>query len=153
MHETHLKAQDFLNEFIEHAGLSLKATALPNAEGSILNLEGEDVSYLMGEGGEFLDAMQHILFQSFARRLPEGERIVCDAEGYRATRAAELRAMARHAATRVRSSGQPFLFGPMSPEERRAIHMCLAEEDDLKTESVGEGNRRRLQVSFDYGKK
>jgi spoIIIJ-associated protein len=148
MHETYTEAQDFLNEFFRHAKMSLAANAEKSGEDCVLNIEGEDTPFLLAEGGEVLDAMQHVMFQVFARRLPEGGRIVCDAEGYRTTRAAELRMMARHAAQRVRQTSVPFTFGQMSPEERRVIHLSLAEETDLHTESVGEGNRRRLQVSL-----
>jgi spoIIIJ-associated protein len=148
MHETYTEAKDFLNEFFQHAGMTLTANASQSDEDCVLNIEGEDTTLLLAEGGEVLDAMQHIMFQVFARRLPEAGRIVCDAEGYRTTRAAELRLMARHAAQRVRQTSAPFVFGQMSPEERRVIHMALAEEADLHTESVGEGNRRRLQVSL-----
>jgi spoIIIJ-associated protein len=56
--------------------------------------------------------------------------------------------MARHAAERVRSTGLPFFFGPMTAAERRIIHLTLAEEANLFTESVGEGNARRLKVSL-----
>ena len=91
--------------------------------------------------------MQHILNQAFGRALPREERIICDVENFRATREAELRAMARHAADRVRSTGVPFTFGPMNPNERRVIHTALATEEDLHTESVGEGNARRLKVT------
>jgi spoIIIJ-associated protein len=56
--------------------------------------------------------------------------------------------MARHAANRVRSTGVPFTFGPMEANERRVIHLTLAEESDLHTESVGEGAARRLKVSL-----
>ena len=148
MHETYTKAQEFLNEFASQAGLSLQVEATESAEGCMLNIQGEDTPYLMADGGEVLDALQHVIFQAFARQLPEGGRMVCDAEGYRAARAAELRAMARHAAQRGRSTSLPFFFGPMSPEERRVIHLCLAEEEDLLTQSTGEGNRRRLEVSL-----
>jgi spoIIIJ-associated protein len=56
--------------------------------------------------------------------------------------------MARHAAERVRSTGLPFTFGPMNAAERRIIHLSLAEEETLFTESVGEGSARRLKVSL-----
>jgi spoIIIJ-associated protein len=56
--------------------------------------------------------------------------------------------MARHAADRVRSTGVPFFFGPMNAAERRIIHVSLAEDESLFTESVGEGNARRLKVSL-----
>ncbi|MBD0326792.1 MAG: hypothetical protein ICV68_10185, partial [Pyrinomonadaceae bacterium] len=73
---------------------------------------------------------------------------VCDVQNFRATREAELRAMARHAAERVRTTRTPFTFGPMNSNERRIIHTSLAEEADLHTESIGEGSARRLKVSL-----
>ena len=94
-----------------------------------------------------LSALDHLINQAFGRALPPGERIVCDVQNFRATREAELRAMARHAAERVRTTQTAFTFGPMNSNERRVIHLSLAEEPDLHTESIGEGNARRLKVS------
>jgi spoIIIJ-associated protein len=73
--------------------------------------------------------------------------LVCDVEGFRATREAELRAMAHHAADRVRATGAPFVFGEMNSSERRIIHLTLAECEDLFTESVGDGAARKLRVA------
>jgi spoIIIJ-associated protein len=69
-------------------------------------------------------------------------------QDFRATREAELRVMANHAAERVRTTHNAFTFGPMDAAERRVIHLVLANEADLYTESVGEGNARRLKVSL-----
>jgi spoIIIJ-associated protein len=66
--------------------------------------------------------------------------------GFRATREAELQAMANHAANRVRQTGMPFTFEPMSANERRIIHLTLAESEDLYTESIGEGADRKLKI-------
>ena len=55
--------------------------------------------------------------------------------------------MAGHAARQVRTTSSAFVFGPMDANERRVIHLTLAEEADLHTESIGEGNARRLRVS------
>lgn len=147
MKEACTQAQDFLNAILDGAGLELRAQIDPNESGCFLNIEGADASLLLSEGGELLEALQHILNQIFGRELPKEERIVCDVENFRATREAELRAMARHAAERVRATGMPFTFGPMNPNERRVIHLALAAEEDLYTESVGEGTARRLKVS------
>jgi len=148
MHEVCTQAQDFLNAVFDSAGLELRAHLGEQEEaGCLLNIDGADSSLLLMEGGELLEALQHILNQAFGRMLPREERIVCDVENFRATREAELRAMARHAAERVRTTGIAFTFGPMNPNERRVIHMALATEEDLSTESVGEGNARRLKVS------
>jgi spoIIIJ-associated protein len=148
MREPYQQAQQFLNDIFGHAGFDLRATAGESDDGCILNIDGEDAALLRSEGGELLDALEHFVNQSFTRELPQGERFVCDVDNFRALRETELRAMARHAADRVLSSGVPFTFGPMNANERRIIHLTLAEDENLSTESVGEGNLRRLMVSL-----
>jgi len=86
------------------------------------------------------------LFQIYGRDLDRTQRFVCDAEGFRRTRKAELQAMARFAAQNVRKNDRPFTFGVLNSTERRVIHLTLQEESDLTTESVGIGKDRRLQV-------
>ncbi len=148
MNETCVQSQDFLNAVFNGAGFNLRATSGETTDGCLLNIDGTDASLLLNEGGELLEALQHLVNQAFGRTLPKGERIVCDVEDFRATREAELRVMARHAADRVRASGGAFTFGPMNSNERRVIHLALAEENDLYTESIGEGSARRLKVSL-----
>jgi spoIIIJ-associated protein len=148
MNEAYTQAEQFLNEVFESAGLDLRAEASESAEACVLNIEGDDEALLRSEGGELLDAVEHLVNQSFGRDLAEGERFICDVGSFRAMRETELRAMARHAAERVRSTGVPFIFGPMNASERRVIHMALADDKTLFTESVGEGNARRLKVSL-----
>jgi spoIIIJ-associated protein len=80
--------------------------------------------------------------------LPADQRLVCDVGGFRAAREAELRAMALHAADRVRKTGVPFVFGSMSPNERRIIHLTLAACEDLQTQSVGEGLDRKVKIAL-----
>ena len=147
MNETCQQAQSFLNDVFSGCKLDLSAEVAEAAEGCLLELDGEDASLLRSEGGELLSALEHLLNQAFGRSLPQGERIVCDVQNFRATREAELRAMARHAAERVRTTQSAFTFGPMNSNEPRVIHLSLAEEPDLHTESIGEGNARRLKVS------
>jgi spoIIIJ-associated protein len=148
MNEVCAQSQDFLNAVFDGAGFNLRATARETVDGCLLNIDGEDTSFLLSEGGELLEALQHLVNQAFGRALPKGEHIVCDVEDFRATREAELRAMARHAAERVRATGGVFTFGPMTSNERRVIHLALVTESDLYTESIGEGSARRLKVSL-----
>ncbi|HEY0407091.1 MAG TPA: R3H domain-containing nucleic acid-binding protein [Pyrinomonadaceae bacterium] len=147
MNETCAQAQQFLNDVFKGINCEFQVSVEETDSGCLLNLDGPDNSLLLNEGGELLEALQHLLNQAFGRALPKGERIVCDVDNFRATREAELRAMARHAAERVRSTGAPFTFGPMDASERRVIHLFLAEESDLHTESVGDGPARRLKVN------
>lgn len=148
MKEAYQNAEQFLNDIFRFARLDLHAEASEETSGCTLDIDGDDAAMLRAEGGELLDALEHFVNQSFARTLSEGERFVCDVHSFRAMRETELRMMARHAADRVRSTGLPFFFGPMSANERRVIHLALADEENLATESVGEGNARRLKVSL-----
>lgn len=148
MNQACTQAQDFLNSVFDGLSFNLRATLGDAATGCHLEIEGADATLLLNEGGELLEALQHLVNQAYGRALPQGERIICDVENFRATREAELRAMARHAAERVRTTGAPFAFGPMNSNERRVIHLALAGEEDLYTESIGEGSARRLKVSL-----
>ena len=148
MEETCTRAEELLNAIFTGAGFDLRAEASQSELGCLLGIEGDDSGLLLGQGGELLDALQQILNQALGRSLPKGQRIICDANNYRAAREAELRAMASHAARQVRATSSPFVFGPMEPMERRIIHLSLAAEEDLATESIGEGNARRLRVSL-----
>lgn len=148
MKEAYGQAEQFLNDIFRIVGFDLRAQASEEPDGCILNIDGDDSHIVRSESGELLDALEHFVNQSFGRNLSEGERFVCDVDNFRSIRETELRAMARHAADRVRSTGVPFFFGPMNAAERRVIHLTLAEEANLFTESVGEGNARRLKVSL-----
>src|SRR6266480_3488274 len=148
MNDTCSKAAHLLNSVFDGAGFDLRASALESEAGCLLSIDGTDSGLLLNQGGEVLDALQQILNQALGRSLPKGQRIICDANNYRAAREAELRAMASHAARQVRATSSPFVFGPMEPMERRIIHLSLAAEEDLATESIGEGNARRLRVSL-----
>src|ERR687894_1079780 len=126
MEEACQKAEGFLNSIFESTGLELRASGSISDDGCVFNLDGGDSALLRGEGGELLGALEHLVNQAFGRSLPHGHRFVCDVQDFRATREAELRAMALHAATRVRESHAAFTFGPMDANERRVIHLTLA---------------------------
>lgn len=147
MQEIYHRAEVFLDSILTNLGFSVQASVQEVEDGCKMDFSGEDVVYLRGEGGEVLEALEHIVNQAFSHELPKGKRIICDVEGFRSIREAELRAMAQHAANQVRSTGTPFVFGPMEANERRVIHLALAEDNSLQTESVGEGNARRLKIS------
>jgi spoIIIJ-associated protein len=148
MNEVCQQAEQLLNSIFESARFDVRAAASESDLGCTLSIEGADSGLLLNQGGELLDALQQILNQAYGRGLPKGQRIVCDANNYRAARELELHAMAEHAARQVRTTSSPFVFGPMDASERRVIHLTLAEEADLVTESIGEGHARRLRVAL-----
>jgi len=140
------QAKEFLEQVFESAGLDLSVTVREGLTGPVLDLDGEDAELVQSQTGELLEAMQHLANQVFGRSLESGERLVCDVRGFRATRESELQAMAALAADRVRQTGLAFTFEPMNANERRIIHLTLAESEDLFTESIGEGADRKLRI-------
>lgn len=146
MNEICQNAEQFLTELIAEMRFNLSVSGELTDEGCLFDLSGDDVPFLLSENGEMLDAFETILFQVYGRDLDRKHRFICDAEGFRRTRKAELQAMARFAADHVRKNGRPFTFGKLNSTERRVIHMTLQVEEDLLTESVGDGRDRRLQI-------
>ena len=142
------QASDFLQSVFEGADLELSVQGKHGLTGPVLDIDGEDAELLQSQTGELLDALQHLVNQIFGRSLENGERLVCDVRGFRATREAELQAMANLAANRVRQTGLAFTFEPMTANERRIIHLTLAESADLFTESIGEGADRKLRIGL-----
>ena len=142
------QASEFLQSLFDGSNLQLNVTVKPGLTGPVLDLDGRDAELLQSQTGELLEALQHLVNQIFGRNLENGERLVCDVRGFRATREAELQAMANLAANRVRETGIAFTFEPMTANERRIIHLTLAESADLFTESVGEGADRKLRIGL-----
>ena len=146
MNETCQNAEKFISGLIDDLGFDLTVSSRWISEGCLLNLSGGDVGLALMENAEMLDAFEVILFQVYGRELDREHRFICDADGFRQTRKAELQAMARFAGEQVRKNGRPFTFGVLNSTERRIIHLTLQQEEDLDTESVGTGRDRRLQV-------
>ncbi|HWF87788.1 MAG TPA: R3H domain-containing nucleic acid-binding protein [Pyrinomonadaceae bacterium] len=146
MAEVTQQAAEFLENVFDMTGLELRVGIKPGIAGPVLDIAGKDSELLQAQTGELLEALQHLINQVFGRNLAGGERLVCDVNGFRATREAELQAMANLAANRVRQTGMAFTFEPMTANERRIIHLTLADSPDLFTESIGEGSDRKLRI-------
>jgi spoIIIJ-associated protein len=146
MSEIPQQASEFLETVFKETGLDLNVSVKSGLAGPVLDIDGHDAGLLQTQTGELLEALQHIVNQVYGRGMETGERIVCDVQGFRATREAELRAMANLAADKVRQTGFSFTFEPMSANERRIIHLTLADSSDLFTESIGEGAQRKLRI-------
>jgi spoIIIJ-associated protein len=146
MNENCQQAETFLTGLLADLHFNLSVSSAWTDEGCVINLSGEDAPFLLSENGEMLDAFEVLLFQMYGRSFDREHRFICDADGFRQSRKAELMAMARFAAQNVRKSGRPFTFGLLNSTERRVIHLSLQTEEDLFTESIGNGKDRRLQV-------
>jgi spoIIIJ-associated protein len=106
-----------------------------------VELSGPDTPLLLARNGELLHAIEHIAAKILRLEPEEHDRISFDAEGFKATRNRELDLMAEMAIEKVRSTGRPFSFAPMSSRERRILHLSLM-KSGLPTASSGEGPGR-----------
>ena len=112
----------------------------------LVEFGGPDASMLLERNAELLRSLEQLCQEMLRLRAEEHEKLSFDALGHRAMRIAELRGLARAAAERVRKSGAPYAFSPMTSRERRIIHLALRDETDLKTESHGEAGQRHVVV-------
>ena len=111
-----------------------------------VELSGADSPLVKERGGELLRALEHVALEMLHLTPDEHDQIIFDCENFRANRLAELRLSADHAAERVRQSGMPYAFAPMSSRERRIVHLALRAMEDLRTESAGEALERYVVV-------
>jgi len=137
---------DFTNQVLGSSGLDLKARADQDQEGLRIQVGGDDVALLLGHNAELLDALEYLGNRVLARSSGEERRLVFDSLGYRSRREKELRLMAEKAAEKVRLSRIPFSFDPMTPNERRIIHLALANDVSVTTESQGNGENRKVTI-------
>jgi spoIIIJ-associated protein len=108
----------------------------------LVEFAGPDGGALLERGAELLRSFEHLAQEMLRLGPDEHDQVVFDCQNYRTTRLEELRAAAQVAAERVRKTGMPYQFGPMTSRERRVVHLALRDESDLKTESAGEAGGR-----------
>jgi len=128
-------------------GVALTVAVEETPEGTRINLEGEDGGVLVRRGGEGLQALQHIVATTFRKQLGDDNRIVIDCNGFRKDKDAELRQMARFVAEKARSSGMPQEMGPLNPYERRIVHLAIAEDPTVTSESIGDAFLKTVIIS------
>ena len=137
----------FVQNVVNAMGLTLVAAVEESPEVTRINLEGEDAGALIRRGGEGLQALQHIVATTFRKQLGEDNRIVVDCMGFRRDKDAELREMARFTAERARTTGMQQEMGPLNPYERRIVHLAIAEDPNVTSESIGDAFMKTVIIS------
>lgn len=150
------KINQFLQAVVTDGGLHLKYRIIvdpPLPENRdwekpeiLVDFAGPDSTLLLDRGGELLRALELLALEMLHLASGEHEKVCFDCQNRRSMRIQELRAAADVAAEKVRKTGTPYHFSPMSSRERRIVHLALRDETDLRTESEGEGAQRRLVV-------
>lgn len=144
--------KETLGELLAKMGIQAKVTVSyaevdPEEKPVVLvNIEGDDLSYLIGRKAETLNALQYLLSLMVSHKTSYWIPVQVDVQHYRARRQTELQKLARRAADQVLATGRKQYLEPMPANERRIIHMELRKNENVSTESTGEEPNRKVCV-------
>lgn len=127
-----------------HLDLQIEVSAVQ--DGILVDVQGKDKGFLLQKNAEALYALDYILNRIFGREHDESNKILVDCEKFRSMREDELRFLAQKAYEKVLRYGQPVNLQPMPANERRIIHLALADQPKVKTRSEGVGEFRKITI-------
>lgn len=142
-----LETRRLLGEILRRLGVQADVAA--REIGGVIRLEvnGADAGLLIGKHGQTVDSLDFLVSRIVHRRFGEQVPIRIDVEGYRERRHQMLVQRALRLAEQVKSTGKPITLEPMSPGDRREIHLALQRDPRVRTASEGEGALRRLVIA------
>ncbi|MBC2704744.1 RNA-binding cell elongation regulator Jag/EloR [Desulfobacula sp.] len=120
--------------------------ASTEADRLTLSIEGGNAGILIGRKGQTLDAMQFLTDKIINRKSEARVRVKVDIEGYMETRKANLKHLAYKMADKAKKTGRPATINQMSAQDRRIVHLALKDNDNVRTQSMGDGYYRRLVI-------
>ena len=143
-------AQEILEGLLTRMGIRSRVEILPAAESEgpdafALNIVGDDLGILIGRRGETLRDLEYITRLMLAPK-HKSVKVVVDVEGYRVRRERVLRELAKRMAERVAANRQPITLEAMPAYERRIVHLTLRDHPAVTTNSIGEGEHRRVMI-------
>lgn len=149
--EVTLVAKEVLERLLAGMGIEAQVRLRPTdlSEGPnpiVLDITGENLGILIGRRGETLLALQYITRLIVNRGLHQWAEIIVDVEGYKKRRESSLTQLALRMADRATLLGQAVSLEPMPAHERRIIHLALRDHEKVTTESVGEGDLRKVVI-------
>lgn len=148
------KGRELLLGMLERMGLGADVEIVPQSDAEVdeddralvLNIVGDDLGVLIGRQNETLSALEFVTRLMVNQQVRTRTNFVVDVNGYRAKRAESLRKLALRMADQVAESGRTVALEPMPPAERRIIHLALRDHPKVGTQSVGEGDRRKVTL-------
>jgi spoIIIJ-associated protein len=141
------KVVAFILQVCGAMGLTLDAVLEATPDNIRVNLTGDGADTLLKRKGEALDALQVVVNTAFRRDARGDRHYVVDALGFRKGKDDELRQMAKLLMDKVRMNGTPQEIGPLNPYARRIVHLTVAEDDALETDSVGDAFLKSVVIS------
>jgi spoIIIJ-associated protein len=140
------QAKQTLEDVVRLIGAEGHVEVVHEAEGPRLLIAGDTSGVLIGRRGQTLDALEYFINRTLSREEEGGAHLVVDSQDYRARRRTALVDLARRLGERARRRGKTVTLNPMSPRDRRIVHLALQDDPSLTTRSSGKGYFRKLLI-------
>ena len=144
--ELHERVREFTKATVAAMGVPLDVTIIDAGDNIRVELSGEGGDVLLQRRAEALDALQQIVNTAFRRELKDDRSFVVDCMDYRKAKDAELRQMARFTMEKAKTAG-PQEMGPLNPYSRRLVHLTVAEDPQMSSESIGDAFLKTVIIS------
>ena len=151
MSDLDVRVIEFIQQVTSAMGLKLEAEVEETPDHLRVNLTGEGADALTPRNGEALDALQVIVNTVFGRDARGDRHYVVDALAFRKGKDVELQESARSLMAKVKAAGTPQEIGPLNPYARRLVHLAVAEDDTLSSESIGDAFLKTVVISTKRG--
>ena len=139
-------AKEFTKKLTERMGVEVEVEGFLKEEILYIDVRGDQKGTLIGKHGQTLDSLQMIINRMVNKRLKGVSRLVLDVDDYRKRRAENLSAMALRLGEKARRMGCAITAGPFNARDRRIIHVALNDDPSLRTESLGEGEMKKIMI-------
>jgi spoIIIJ-associated protein len=145
--ELQAQVREFVQNTLTAMGVPLEVAIQDLPDSVRIDLSGVGGELLLRRRAEALDALQHIVNTAFRRQLKDDRTFVVDCLEYRKAKDAELRQMAKFIMEKAKSTGIPQEMGPLNPYARRLVHLAVAEDPQLSSESIGDAFLKTVIIS------
>ena len=142
----HEKAGGLVRNVLTAMGLTLDVNVIDTPDAIRVEITGDGGEVLLKRKGEALDALQQIVNTGFRRELDDDRSFVVDCMGYRRGKDDELKQMTRFTMEKAKASG-PQEMGPLNPYSRRLVHLTVAEDPTMSSESIGDAFLKTVIIS------
>ena len=147
MMELQDRVLEFTRQTVTAMGIPATVVIVDTPDSVRVEISGEGSEALLRKRAEALDALQQIINTAFRRELPDDRSFVVDCMDYRKAKDAELRQMARFMMEKAKTSGASQEMGPLNPYARRLVHLTVAEDPQMSSESIGDAVMKTVIIS------
>ena len=145
--DLHARVTDFIDRTLTAMGIPLAIAVQDTPDSVRFDLSGDQGEVLLRRRAEALDALQHIVNTAYRRKLDADRTFVLDCLEYRKGKDAELKQMTRFVMEKAKTSRTPQEIGPLNPYARRLVHMTVAEDPEMTSESIGDAFLKTVIIS------